>query len=209
MRHLIVAALSITFLFSCVVVTTAWAGTKFQTNIVPATDTHPTLNSKGKLQVKDTGKLSVKLDGVTDPNGALVTTDGSFSGGTITGDEYVTVLTGTFVALGVEFSLNLISEMKAGKGNGKIDATFLFGLLPSGLLRSVDMGRAEVWGPIGDQVCDLGTNTCQGGAACATNADCPTVTDCQNSLVNGFVVTPSPNPCVGGTKIGVGGISLP
>jgi len=194
----------------CVVATTAWAGTKFQTNVVPATNLDPTISStKGKIQVKDVGQFSVKLDGVTDIGGNLVTTDDSFKTGTLTGDEYVTVLTGSFVALGVEFSFNLISELKGGKGKGKVDASTLFGLVPMGLLRSVDMGRAEVWGPIGDQVCDLGTNTCQGGKACATNADCPTISDCQNNLVTGFILTPAPNPCVGGTKIGVGGISLP
>ena len=197
----------------CLVATTAWAGAKFQTNIVAARAADPTISStKGKFQMKDVGLLSVKLDGITDSGGDLVTTDGSFSSKTpvVTGDEYVTVLYGSFVALGgIPFAFTLVSELKDGKGKGKVDAQDLFSFVPPMLLRSVDMGRLEVWGPISDQVCDLGTNTCQGGKPCTTNADCPTITDCQNNLVTGFVLSPAPNPCIGGVKIGVGGISLP
>jgi hypothetical protein len=101
-------------------------------------------------------------------------------------------------------------DVKNGNGSKTIDASTLFGLIPGGIHRASEMTAVDVWGPIGDQVCDAGgSNTCQGGMACTTNADCPTLADCETNLVNGFVLAGGPNPCIGGEKLGVAGILIP
>lgn len=174
----------------------AEAGTKYQTNIVPANadmnglETDPTLSNKSKVKITDTGQFQAKVDGVTDALGALVTTDGSFDDKTapaLNGDEYLVIIGGTFVALGVGFQFNLPMELKGGKGKAKIDASSLFGLIPPGTLRSTQQTTVEVYGPIGPAAV----------AACATNLD-----------GGGFVVSPDPNPCLAGDRVGVGGIQL-
>lgn len=201
------------------VATVAWAGTKFQTSIVPATNTNPTLSEKSKLKIVDKGALSAKIQGVTDGAGMLVTGDGSFDGksqtGMLTGDEYAVILKGTFVALGQPFEFVLVTDLKNGKGSMKTDAASLFALIPGGLHRASDMGTVEVWGPIGDQVCDdIGTGTCQGGTPCTTNADCPPLTggvgsnSCELLLTAGFDID-GENSCKGGEKIGIGGLLIP
>jgi len=217
--------------------TIAWAGTKFQTNIVPLNATNPTLSEKSKLKMVDKGTISGKLDGVVDSGGSPVNGDGSFDGGkqmgTLTGDEYAVILNGEFVALSTTFDFVLMTDLKGGKGKVKKDAAVLFGLIPGGLHRATDLGSIEVWGPVGDQVCDLaaadtcleggscstngdcsvsnncGPGQCQGGNGCSTNADCPLVGDCQALLANGFNLPPAPNPCLGGEQIGIGGVLVP
>jgi hypothetical protein len=172
---------------------------------------HPTIAPKSKASVKDVGIFQAKALGVTDGAGVLVTGDDSIKQGDgLTGDEYIAVAYGTFVALGVDFAFNLVFDVKNGNGNKTIDASTLFGLIPGGIHRAAEMSAVDVWGPIGDQVCDAGgTNTCQGGTACTTNADCPTLADCETNLVNGFVLAGLPNPCIGGEKLGVAGILIP
>jgi len=189
-RILIVALASL-----AVAVGTAAAGTKFQTNIVPGNaldglEVNPSLSSKGKVKIIDKGLFQAKLDGVTDATGALVTTDGSYNdknAPTLTGDEYVVVVGGTFVALGVDFRFNLPMELKGGKGKAKIDAASLFGLIPPGTLRSSQQTAVNVFGPIGVAAVD----------GCTVNLN-----------AGGFVIGADVNPCEGGDRIGVGGIQL-
>ncbi|TFH24069.1 MAG: hypothetical protein E4H03_04635 [Myxococcales bacterium] len=184
-------------------VTTAPAvagGTKFQTNIVPANseltiEINPTLSEKGQVKITGKGVFQAKLDGVTDAAGALVTTDGSYNdktAPTLTGDEYMVVIGGTFVALGVDFRFDLPIELKGGKGKAKIDAASLFTLIRPEVLRTTQQTTINVFGPIGvDAV-----------------AGCLTILDRTPETKGGFTVDPEPNLCEAGIRIGVGGIEL-
>jgi hypothetical protein len=168
----------------------AWAGTKYQANLVPTSSLPPSLSNKGKVQLKDVGRVQATIKGVDDGTG-LVTTDQSFkTTGTLTGDEYVVVLKGVFVALGTPFEFNLVSELSNGNGATKVDASGLFALIPPGLIKSVDVTGAEVHGPLG------AANV----AGCTANLTGP---------LPGINLPPAVNPCIGGTKIGVAGVQVP
>jgi len=225
----------------------AWAGTKFQTNLVPgytfsigpcsagtctinntkvcATNAdciETPMSEKSKMQIKDTGSFQAKLQGIEDDLGDLITGDGSFDpkkgSCTLTGDEYFVVQTGTFPALATGFQFNLVAEVSKGKAKAGIDASALFSLIPNGVHKAVNVEGIAVYGPVGDQTCN--GSTCPNGAACTTNADCPTLADCQNNVGSynsmtkscsgvQFVLEGFDNPCIGGQRIGVGGILIP
>jgi len=167
----------------------AAAGSKWQTNLVPQSDTDPTITAKSKVLFKDKGTLSAKLDGLTDVTGTLVTSDESWKKfTTINGDEYFVIVSGEFPALGVDFVFNLLVEPKAGKGKGKLDASGLFALIPAGVHRASELKSVKVVGPLG-----------------AANA-----VDCRaNIQAGGFVILGGLNPCDQGDLIGVGGVLLP
>jgi hypothetical protein len=221
MMKLIRVAVSAMVLFG--LASTASAGTKWQTNLVPVPipGEDPAVKKmtvKSKIKMTDKGIIQVKLDGVTSDgtDAGRVTTDGSLEAGSVSGDEYVVVLKGRFPPLAyIRFEINLIVEVKGGKAKGKLDGSGLFGPIAGLANRAVELGVAEVWGPIGDQVCafnaDLAVDTCQGRAACTTNADCPTFDPgnaCEGNLAIGFVLPDAPNGCIGGEKIGISGIDV-
>ena len=102
----------------------------------------------------------------------------------LNGDEYVAIVGGTFIALGVDFLFNLPMELKNGKGKAKIDASSLFSLIPAGTLRSsqqttVDGGVQrlhtavhDLWKPglVGDfDNVNTGFAECAAGAAGGEN----------------------------------------
>jgi hypothetical protein len=165
------------------------AGTKWGTNLVPASDTDPVISPKSKASFKDKGQLKAGISGLTDGGGMLVTTNESYKkNDLLDGDEYMVILSGIFVALGVDFSFNLPIELKEGKGSGKIDAADLFSLITPGLHRASEMTTIKVVGPLG-----VGN-----------------VPDCQSNLTaGGYVILGNPNPCDQGTLIGVGGVLIP
>jgi hypothetical protein len=191
----------------------AWAGTKYQTSLVPADADNPTLSAKSKMQIKDKGLLQAKLQGITDGAGDLVTGDGTYNPKkgmtTLSGDEYVVVQNGTFPGVGnTGFQFNLVADVKKGKGKAAFDGGPLFSLIPNGVHRAVNVTSVAVYGPVGDQTCN--GVTCPNGVSCTTNADCPTLQDCQDNLDgNGFVLEGFDNPCIGGELLGVGGILIP
>lgn len=165
----------------------AAAGSKYMGNIVPTGVSPPTLSSKSKFMLKGNGQFKSMLKGVTD-SGGLVTTERS---GAFNGDEYVTVLSGIFVALGQPFRFNLVAELKKGKGTAKIDASKLFVLVPEQIEpRSVHITNVEVYGPLG----------AENAAACQARVD-------SNAP---FILAGQANPCVGdaATAIAVGGITV-
>ena len=178
--------------------TSAWAGTKYQANLVPVGVLDPndpngpgTLAIKSKVQAQGSGKFQANLKGVVDGAGALITTDGSFKAtGILTGDEFIVVVAGTFPgAADVAFEFNLVGELKKGNGKAAIDTSFLFGQIPADTLRSIVITGVEVHGPLG-----------------AANVD-----DCTLNLTAGGFNLPdvAPNPCVGGDRIGAAGIQIP
>lgn len=181
-RLSVVAAVLLGFLSG-----SATAGSKYIGNIVPTGVSPPTLSNKSKFILKGNGQFKSTLKGVTDSSG-LVTTERS---GAFNGDEYVTVLSGVFVALGQLFRFNLVTELKKGKGTSKIDASKLFVLVPKQIEpRSVHITNVEVYGPLG-----------------AENAAA-----CQELVNDNFPVLLSgqANPCVdeSATAIAVGGITV-
>ena len=203
------ASLLLLALAMLVVPMSAWAGTKYKANLVPVTVLDPnnldpnnpgTLENKSKIQASDKGVFQTKLKGVVDGAGTLVKTDGSFLGlqaqgilftllGSLTGDEYVTVVSGTFPGQGnVAFEFNLVAELKKGGGKAKIDASGLFSLIPGATLRSVAITAVEVHGPLG------AANV----AACTSNLE----------LGAFFLPGAIPNPCVGGDWIGAAGFQV-
>jgi hypothetical protein len=167
-------------------------GTKWQTNLVPESDMHPTINGKGKvsLGVSGSGKGTMKasVQGLTDGGGTLVTTDDSWKkNGLLNGDEYMVIVDGNFPALSVPFVFNLPFETKDGKGKGKLDLAALLTLMPAMTHSASQMNGAKVVGPLG-----------------ALN-----VVDCANNVAGGgFVVLGNPNPCDQGDLIGIGGVIL-
>ena len=172
--------------------TLATAGTKWQANVVPTTAAAPTLSNKSKASMDDKGKVQVNLQDVTDAVG-LVNGDGSFTAKTapaLSGDEYVAIVTGKFLALGVTFEFALPIELKKGKGSAKIDASSLFNLIPPGLLKSIEVQGAKVYGPLGA-------------------ANVVACTALLNSAIPRVNLPPAPNPCQAGALIGTTGIQLP
>ncbi len=178
----------------------AVAGTKWQTNIVPESDTDPTLYEKSKISFSDKGKVKATIQGITDNAGMIVTTDTSIKNHTITGDEYFVILEGFFPGVSnIAFQFNLPFEVKEGKGRAKFDATGLFGLIPGGAHRASAMTSVKVVGPLGvANIDDCQTNLLAGGLAVGNNGGF--VVD----LGGGFV-----NPCDFGDLIGVGGVLIP
>jgi hypothetical protein len=166
----------------------ASAGTKYQASLVPTSDAPAGLSTKSKVVLKSNGQVKVTLKGVNG-GGGLVSTDQSLrQGGMLTGDEYVTVLHGTFVALGISLELNLVAELKKGKGVAKADASSLFNLVPPNVVRAIEVTGATVYGPLGQA----------------------NVAGCQANLgLGGLVFEPTPNPCIGGSQVGVAGIMVP
>jgi hypothetical protein len=172
----------------------ASAVTKYATNVVPTSLTAPNLLKKSKVTVKDNGEVTVILKGVQD-SGGRVTTDQSWSGisPTLTGDEYFVILRATFVADGTPFHISVPVELRNGKGASTISVATLFGMVPPGVVKSVEATGADVYGP-------LGTDK---------------AADCQAAIFAslGIILAPdpdtNPNPCLGGTKIGVAGILVP
>jgi hypothetical protein len=187
------------FLASVAIFGLAWvpaasAGTKYAANLVPTSLTAPNLSKKSKVTVKDNGVVTVILKGVQD-SGGRVTTDRSWSGisPTITGDEYFVILKATFVADGTPFQISVPVELKNGKGAATISVAALFAMVPPGVVKSVEATGADVYGPLG--------------------AD--KAADCEAAIFAslGIILAPdpdtNPNPCLGGTKIGVAGILVP
>ena len=84
----------------------ARAGTKYVGSLVPTGATAPTLSSRSKFVLKGNGQFKAVLRGVTASTG-LVTSQRT---GTLDGDEYVALLSGTFVALSQPFQFNLVTD---------------------------------------------------------------------------------------------------
>jgi hypothetical protein len=176
----------------------AFAGTKFQTNIVPSSavspPTNPTLSTKGKIQFDDKGKILLTVKGVTDGAGDPVTTstaikDSLKATGTPVADDttYVAVVRGTFTALGIQFEMPVPFDLKKGNGTTKLAEGAQFSQIPGGIGRSVEINGVEVWGPLG-----------------AGN-----VAACNSVLANVVTLVTNDPSCRGGTKIGVAGINFP
>jgi len=183
-----------TLAFLALAASPAFAGGKWQTNLAPESDTDPTLSPKSKVSFKDSGLLQVKVLGLTDGGGVLVTSDESFKGKfpTLNGDEYILILSGRFPALDVPFEFNLPFEVKAGNGKGKGDFKNLFDFIPPGLHRASELTSVKVVGPVG----------------------LLTFPDCQDNITagggqGGFVVLGALNPCDQGDLIAVGGVLIP
>lgn len=185
----ILACLSLSF----VAVSPSDAGTKWQTNLVPESDTDPTVIEKSKISFKDKGQLKASIQGLTDGAGMLVTTDTSFKDNKIlNGDEYFVIVSGNFPALSVPFEFNLPFEVKAGKGSGKGDFSTLFSFIPPGTHRASEMTSVKVVGPLGAaNILDCFNNVTAGGGN------------------GGFVVLGATNPCDHGDLIAVGGVLIP
>ena len=172
----------------------AMAGTKYQANIVPSSATNPpsnpTLTSKGKASLKDDGSIKVGIKGVTDGGGvpAESTTAFTDSGNTtLDGSEYIYIVKGRFVSLGVNFEAYVPVPVKTGNGKGTLNLSSQFGLIPAGAGRGVEITGGEVWGPIG--LANLAA--------------------CQADVTAGVSVTPPDNDCRAGAQIGVAGILSP
>jgi hypothetical protein len=167
---------------------TAWAGTKYLTNLASPNDAPPLLAADSKLFFTDRGLAKVLLKGVRAANGSLVTTKKPNASGTLYGDEYVAVMHGRILSLDVAFELNAVVALKKGKGKAKLDTSGLFALLPKPLAQTIGVEGVEVFGPLG-----------------ATSAAC------QHNLTTsaGISFPPAPNPCVGGDLIGQSGIIVP
>ena len=172
----------------------AMAGTKYQANIVPSSatnpPTNPTLSSKGKASLKDTGDIKVGIKGVTDGGGVLANSTTAFkdSGNTtIDGSEYIYIAKGRFVSLGVDFEAYVPVPVKNGNGKGAVNLASQFGAIPAGVGRGVEITGGEVWGPLG----------------------VATLAACQADVTAGVSIVLPDNDCRGGTQIGVAGIIVP
>jgi hypothetical protein len=175
--------------------TTAPAGTKYAANIVSNYPTdpppNPTLSVKSSVKLDDKGNLAIALAGVTDGAGLLVTTSTSYHDTlAVDGTEYVAIL--KLYIPGIAFFFPVVEvpvpvDLKAGKGKTKLSAASLFGLIPAGVGRTVEVTGVEVWGPLG-----------------AGNAG-----NCQAELDQGFSLTGNDPACRGGTQIGMSGIAIP
>lgn len=153
----------------------AWSGTKVLTSLVPTTngtvyeDTDndgitetinvTTISSKSKFLMKSNGLMKGLLKDITDGDGNLVTTDGSYkANGTLTGDEYVIVLGGEFFSMSVPYNFILAVEAKKGKGVAKLNGSDMFNLIPESEHRASSVDGVRVYGPIGPENVD----GCQG-----------------------------------------------
>jgi hypothetical protein len=167
----------------------ALAGTKYQANIVPASATNPpsdpTMSAKGKVKLDDKGNVKVGIKGVTDAGG--VPAESSFAGPALDGTEYIYIVKGTFVSLGVQFEVDIPIDVKKGNGKAALSLSSQFALIPMGAGRGVEITGGEVWGPLG-----------------AAN-----VAACQPDVTAGVSLVPGNTNCRGGTQIGVAGVFIP
>ncbi|HZP42571.1 MAG TPA: hypothetical protein VFD84_13825 [Candidatus Binatia bacterium] len=171
--------------------TIAAAGAKWQSTLSPVGSGVPTMSAKGsKASIDDKGNILVVAKAVTDAGG-LVTTDGSFTaktGPALSGDEYVGILHGTVIPLGVSFEFNMPLELKKGNGTAKFSAAALLAL---GSGQTIKVTGFDVYGPLG------AANV----ASCAANVNNPAL-----PRVN---VDPNPNPCQQGSFVGTDGFHIP
>lgn len=172
----------------------AMAGTKYQANVVPASATNPpsnpTISAKGKVSLKDDGSIKIGVKGATDAGGVPAESTTAFkdSGNTtLDGSEYIYIVKGTFVSLGVNFEAYVPVPMKKGSGKGSLNLSSQFGLIPPMAGRGVEITGGELWGPVG----------LTGLAAC------------QADVTAGVAVVLPDNDCRQGTKMGVAGILIP
>jgi hypothetical protein len=177
------------------------AGTKYATNLVPnsAVDppANPTLSPKGQMKLSDKGAVSIQLAGVTDGAGLLVTTSTSYNDTKDTtpvldGTEYVAIIKLVLPAISgfipiVEVPVPV--DLKAGKGKTKLNAGPLFALLPPGSGRTAEIIGTEVWGPL----------TVAKAAAC---------TALVGSALPASLTSPDPT-CRGTQQIGMSGLAIP
>jgi len=139
--------------------------------------------------LKDVGLVQATLKGVTDSGGNPVTTTPltKWKTGDSSLGMYVVIVKGNFTALGVDFETVLPVGLKNGNGASKADLSSLFGMIPGGVGRSVEVTGGEVWGPISS------------GQAAA----------CDTVVSTGFTLTPGDPACRDGSQIGVAGINIP
>lgn len=187
----------------------AVAGTKYATNLVPASTVHPpsspTLSAKSQIKLSDKGIIQIGLAGVTDPGGLPVTTSTTYteSVGTppimLDGTEYVVIV--KLVIPSIEplippppangtIEVPVPVNLKAGKGKNKLNVGALLSNLSPGYGRSVEIIGAEVWGPLG-----------------ANETDCEAIVS--NPLPVNFGEDPPVDDCRGGNHIGISGLSIP
>jgi hypothetical protein len=191
---------------------TAFAGTKFATNLVPSSTIHPapnpTLSAKSSIKISDKGVIQIGLAGVTDGGGIPVTTSTVYTDSrdsepldiVLDGSEYVVIVKLVIPSLSglippppadgtIEVPIPV--NLKAGKGKNKFSVTSLLGLLPVGFGRSAEIVGAEVWGPL------------------AGNAgSCEAIVD--NALPVNFGEEPDVTACrPAGSQIGISGLSIP
>jgi hypothetical protein len=204
----------------------ALAGTKAQANLVPATDPlvpNPTIATKGKVQLKDTGALSVSVKGLTDGSAAPVTSVTEYDPvdpNSLAADHYIAVLklsvVGAAPAMGVpavqvEYVVPL--SIKKGNGSAKLDLAGLMSFLSAlgNVNRSFEVQGGEFWGPIGS-----GLATCKslvmsgaGGMPVAGVSPAFVIDDDGHYALDGQGF-PIPWPdCRVGTRLGVLGINVP
>jgi hypothetical protein len=208
----------------------ALAGTKAQANLVPATDPtvpNPTMSTKGKVALKDTGALQVSIKGVTDGTGAFVTSATAYDPAdpnTLAADDYTVMVKMNVVgaaaaltvpAVDVEYVVPL--SLKKGNGAAKLDLAGLVGMLTAlgTVNRSFEVRGGEVWGPLGANLADCKEVMKTGGGGlpvpAVTTAYLAAADPNSGSVyeldADGF---PVPYPaCRGGVKLGVAGINAP
>jgi hypothetical protein len=190
---------------------TALAGTKFGTNLVPASNIHPpsnpTLSVKSQLKISDKGIIQIGLAGVTDGGGALAGTSTVYNesvkaGGPpdLDGSEYIVIVKLVIPSLSAlippppangEIEVPVPVNLSGGKGKNKFSVANLLVLLPAGFGRSAEIVGAEVWGPLGP----------------ANLMDCEAIVS--NALPVNFGEDPPVTACRGGTKLGISGLSIP
>jgi hypothetical protein len=183
----------------------ALAGTKAQANIVPANDPttpNPTMSTKGKLQIKDSGALSVSVKGLTDGTGAVVTTSQSWADSDFTdpnsvdGTQYMAMVKLNLVTVPAPVEYVVPIDVKKGNGSTKVNLASLMVLLDGlgNVCRSFEAQGGEVWGPLG---------ATQLGA-------CRAILQAGEGGLGVPGVQSQGNPdCRGGTMVGVVGINVP
>jgi hypothetical protein len=203
-RSILFSAVAMAFAAS-----TAVAGTKFATNLVPSDPTHPpanpTLSPKGQLKLSDKGAVAASLAGVTDAGGLLVNTSTVYadsvkldpSNPDLDGSEYIVLIkiyipsiVGLLPPGPKTVEVPVPVDLKTGKGKTKLDLGPVLAFIPGGFGRSVEIVGAEVWGPVGAQA-----------AACEMVLE-------PNPPAE-FGSDPPSTTCRGGTQIGVSGLSIP
>ena len=179
----------------------ALAGTKYAANLVSnsATDpiVPPTLSSKSSVKLDDKGGISVALAGVVDGGNVLQTSSTSYnSTGTLDGTEYIVIIKMVIPGIAGLFDrveLPVPVDVKAGKGKTKLSASALFGFIPMGIGRQLEIVGSEVWGPLG----------------AGNVATCQAVVDAGIPVSLVPVGDPDPTDCRGGTKFGMSGLAIP
>ncbi|MBX3027962.1 hypothetical protein KF840_23965 [bacterium] len=181
--------LTMTVAAVAVTASAAMAGTKYQSNVVNASTTHPPGNptvASGKVSVQDNGNIKVGVKGVTDGGGAPVDSSTSYKDtATLDGSEYIYIVKLNYTALGVDVEIPVVLTMKKGGGKGAVSLGGLTSNIPMGVGRSLEVTGGELWGPLG-----------------AGN-----VPACTADVTAGFAILSS--ACKGGTRVGVAGIAVP